>query len=144
VVIRSDAFLLERAVNRRSELLALGSLLLAGCFKPYGDLQTLDYRSVAYENDLLLVDDAVVTTFDTDLVCPDGLPARVLTVAREGLEAPQGVAVVLHGGAFDVASPLDVVAGEVDAEAATYRSASRLTQEWGVSKVWELLGNRRT
>ena len=135
---------LERAVNPRLVPLATSLALLTGCFKPFGDLETLDYSSVTYENDLLEVEDAVVTTFEVDLVCPDGLPARVLTVAREGLEQPQAVAVVLHGGAFDVASPDDVVEGVVDPSAETYRAASRLTQEWGVSKVWELLGNRRT
>ncbi len=144
MVIRSSPASLERAVNQRPAPFAVGLVLLGGCFKPYGDLETLNYRSVAYENDLLLVDDAVVTTFEVGLRCPDGLPARVLTVAREGLEEPQGVAVVLHSGAFDVASPADVVGGVVDPDAATYRAASRLTQEWGVSKVWELLGNRRT
>lgn len=131
-------------MNQRLAPLASGLVLLTGCSKPFGDLETLDYRSIAYENPLLEVEDAVVTTFEVGLVCPDGLPARVLTVAREGLEDPQGVAVVLHGGAFDVASPADVTEGIVAPDAATYRSASRLTQQWGVAKVWELLGNRRT
>lgn len=119
---------------------ALALVFLAGCFKPYDDLQELDFSEIAFENDLLEVNDATVSSFDVGLVCPDGEPARVLTVARQGLDEAQPVAVVLHSGAFDLVDPADIEGGSPVPGAATWRADSRLTRDWSVAKVWELLG----
>lgn len=128
-----------------TRLTALGLLVATtGCFKPYDDLATLDLTEVAYTNPLLTVDDAVVQTIDTSLVCPDGQPARILAVYRTGLTDPQPVAVVLHGGAFDALEQEEAEEGEAAPEPTTYRTTSRLSRSWSISKVWEILGASTT
>ena len=123
----------------------LGLLVLTtGCFKPYDDLAQLDLSEVPYDNPWLSVDDAVVQTIDTSLLCPDGEPARLIAVYRADLDGPQPVAIVLHGGAFDTRITDDVEEGEAPAEARTYRSVSRLTRSWSIGKVWETLGTSTT
>lgn len=124
---------------------SMGLLVLTtGCFKPYDDLAPLDLSEVPYDNPFLSVDDAVVQTIDTSLVCPDGEPARLIAVYRTDIEGPQPVAVVLHGGAFDTRVIDEVEEGEAPAEPRTYRADSRLTRSWSIGKVWETLGTSTT
>lgn len=127
---------LETSVNR----LAPALLLLTGCFKPFGDLPELDFSEISYDNPLLEVDDAALAVLDTDLVCPDGEPARLLAVYRTDIEEPQPVAIVLHSGPFDYLETTDTEAGEAPEPATPWRVESRLTRSWSIAKVWETLG----
>lgn len=128
----------HRPAPRLAPLLA--GLLLGGCFKPYDDLPELDFTEIRYENPLLVSDDAVVTAFDTDLVCPDGQPARLIAVYRTDLTGPQPVAIVLHSGAFDTLIPQEGPEGQPAPDPLTFRAQSRLTRPWSIAKVWETLG----
>lgn len=115
-------------------LLTLG---LAGCWKPYNEQATLETSNVPYAVPGLEATDALITSFDSDLTCPDGSPARIFVVYREEQSAADGIAVVFHSGAFDyVLDPdgSDPLAGD------TWYLDSRLTRDWSTSKIWETLG----
>jgi len=112
-------------------------MLLTGCSKPYGDLAELDLSDIPFDNPAVQSTDARVTSVDTSLRCPDGEPARVSAVVREGWDTPRPTVVLLHSGAFDYVlepDPDDPLAGP------SYHSDGRLERAWSVAKVWETLG----
>jgi len=110
---------------------------LAGCWKPYGDLTSLDFTAIAYENEYLVASDVVISSFDTKLICPDGEKARFYAVYREHQTENAPVAIVLHAGAFDFVHD---TASTSTYSGDNYRSDSRLNRNWAVSKIWETLG----
>ena len=111
--------------------------LLSGCFKLDADMAVLDTTVIPYEHPSLTVDDAVIRSIDTPLVCPDGEPARVHTVYRENVTEPVPAVLVFHSGAFDyvldhgTSGPLSGPHLHAD---------PRLTQTFSIRKVWETLG----
>ncbi len=111
--------------------------LLTGCFKLGPDMAELDTTLIPYESSYVTADDAVIQTFETELLCPDGSPSRFHVVFRENAAEPAPAVVVLHSGAFDYV----LEHGEDGPLSGPhYHSESRLTQSFGVSKVWETLG----
>jgi hypothetical protein len=112
-------------------------LLLAACFKPYGDLAELDFSEVAFENPHVAAEDALIATIDTAFTCPDGEPAQVFSVYRESWSGPRAAAVLLHSGPFDYV--LEPKAGNPLGGTGLY-GTSRLTRVWSVAKSWETLG----
>jgi hypothetical protein len=97
----------------------------------------LDTTLIPFENPYVSGDDAVIQSFDTELLCPDGSPSRFHVVYRSEQTEPAPAAIVLHSGAFDYV----LEHGEDGPLSGPhYHSKPRLTQEFGVSKVWETLG----
>ena len=118
-------------------MIGLLLLTLTGCWKPYDTLVELDFAEVPYEIDALQATDAIITGFESDLVCPDGSPARIFAVYRTGLTEAAPIAIVFHSGAFDYVLDPDAdhpLYGE------HYYLESRLERGWSVSKVWETTG----
>lgn len=117
-------------------------LTLLGCFsdywwKDYDEMNSLDPSEVPYRVDGLEATDAVVTSFQSTLSCPDGEPASFFAVYRESASSNAPVALVFHSGAFDYVLEPDEnqpLAGE------HYYLDSRLERAWSVSKIWETLG----
>lgn len=111
--------------------------LLSGCFKLAPDMADLDTTTIPYEHPDLAVTDAVIESFDTELLCPDGEASRVHVVHQPSDQAPSAVAIVMHAGAFDyvidhgTSGPLS---------GPHYHAEPRLTQAFSVRKVWETLG----
>ena len=118
-------------------MLPLLLLALAGCWKPYDSLVPLNFSAVPYEVDGLDSTDAVITSFESDLVCPDGEAARFFAIYREGDTGPAPVAIVFHSGPFDYILDPDE---ESPLSGEGYYLDSRLQRTWGVSKVWETMG----
>lgn len=118
-------------------MIALLILGLSGCWKPYDEQATLETSQVPYAVDGLEATDAMITSFDSDLLCPDGSPARIFVVYREEQTQADGIALVFHSGAFDyVIEPDDT--DPLDGE--TWYLDSRLNRNWSTSKIWETLG----
>jgi hypothetical protein len=113
------------------------SLLNLACFQPFEDLSTIDTNTLPFESPHLDTDDVLIHRFESTLVCPDGEPADFFVVASESLEDNAPVAVVLHSGAFDYVMER-AESGPLDGP--HYQAQSRLTAEFGISKVYETLG----
>lgn len=115
----------------------LFATLLTGCFKLGADMAELDTTLIPFDNPHVDVDDAVIQTVETDLLCPDGSPSRFHMVYRAENTEPAPAVIVLHSGAFDFVlnhgndGPLS---------GPHYHSVPRLTGDFSVSKVWETLG----
>lgn len=117
-------------------------LTLLGCWsnywwKDYDEMNPLDPSRVPYQVDGLEATDALVTSFDAGMDCPDGSAATFFAVYRQQQSGPSPVALVFHSGAFDYVLDPDEdqpLAGE------HYYLDSRLTRSWAVSKIWETLG----
>jgi hypothetical protein len=114
------------------------ALLLSAC---WSDFETESIDQVAFQNTHLAPDQAVVTTYELKLQCPDGKNARFYTVHDASLEGPLPAAVVLHSSAFDYVRDPSTEAPLVGAHFADkYEDTHRLAQDWGIMKVWETLG----
>ncbi len=117
-------------------------LTFFGCFSNYwwkelDEMNSLDPSEVPYRVDGLEATDAMITSFDSGLLCPDGETATFMAVYREGQTENVPVAIVFHSGAFDYVLDPDEdqpLAGE------HYYLDSRLLRSWSVSKIWETLG----
>ena len=94
-----------------------------------------------FQNEHLSSDQAIVSTYELKLQCPDGENARFYTVHNTGFEGPQTVAIVLHSSAFDyVYNPVASEPLVGSHYAAKHEDVHRLEKDWGVMKVWETLG----
>ena len=114
-------------------------LLLTACWV---DPEPIPFELVSFENDHSEGSGAVVDTFEYDLACPDGEPARFYTVYDPSWIGPVATALVLHSSVFDyVWSPQPGSPPEGNHYATTgLGDYTRLHQAWGIAKVWETLG----
>ncbi len=113
-------------------------LLLTACWvQP----EAIPFELVAFENDHSSAQGAVVDTFEYDLSCPDGEPARFYTVYDPDWIGPVATALVLHSSVFDyVLAPSPGSPPEGNHYAAGVGDYTRLHRAWGIAKVWETLG----
>ena len=116
----------------------LASLLLTACWT---DLEPVEYEQIPFQNEHVLSEQGVVTTYQLNLLCPDGDKARFYTVHDPNVEGPVPVAIVLHSSAFDyVTDPVSLAPLAGAHYAARYEDTHRLQRDWGVMKAWETLG----
>ncbi|MEC7241518.1 MAG: hypothetical protein VXW32_09785 [Myxococcota bacterium] len=114
------------------------SLLLTACWTSF---EPVEYEQVPFQNEHVLSEQGVVTTYQLNLLCPDGDKARFYTVHDPTFEGPLPIAVVLHSSAFDyVTDPVSLAPLAGAHYAARYEETHRLERDWGVMKVWETLG----
>ncbi len=116
----------------------LASIALTACWTPY---EPVEFEQVPFQNNHVLTDQGVVTTYELSLFCPDGNRARFYTVHDPTVEGPRPIALVLHSSAFDyVTNPVSLSPLAGAHYAARYDDTHRLERDWGVMKVWETLG----
>ena len=114
------------------------ALCLSACWTDYDPVAV---EQVPFQNQHVLSDQGLVTTYELKLQCPDGQNARFYTIHDPTAEGPLSAAVILHSSSFDYV--LDPVATSpfVGAHfAAQYDGTHRLERDWGVMKVWETIG----
>jgi hypothetical protein len=112
-------------------------LLICGCFKLPEDLSQVDTRLIPFDNNFVNVDDAVIQSFETTMLCPDESPATFHMVYRTSTTEPAPVVILLHSGAFDyVMDPGE----DGPLSGRHYHADSRLSGEFATRKVWETLG----
>jgi hypothetical protein len=113
-------------------------MLLTACWV---QVEPVSFELVTFENDHTRAASAVVDTFEYDLACPDGQPARFYTVYDPDWIGPVATAIVLHSSVFDyVLSPSSGSPPEGNHYATGLGDYTRLHQAWGIAKVWETLG----
>jgi len=100
-------------------------------------MSKVDTRLIPFDNNFVTVDDAVIQSFETSLLCPDDSPATFHMVYSRSNETPAPVVILLHSGAFDyVMDPGE----DGPLSGRHYHATSRLSGEFAIRKVWETLG----
>ncbi len=113
-------------------------LLLSGCWT---QTEAITFDLVSFENDHVRTTGAVVDTWEYDLACPDGEPARFYTVYDPAWTGPVATALVLHSSVFDyVRGPQPGSPPVGNHFAPGLGDYTRLHRAWGIAKVWETLG----
>ena len=114
------------------------SIILSACWTSY---QPIEFEQVPFQNEHVLSEQGIVTTYELNLQCPDGDNARFYTVHDPSIEGPVPIALVLHSSAFDyVHDPVSTSPLAGTHYAARHEETHRLERDWGVMKVWETLG----
>jgi hypothetical protein len=112
-------------------------LLLSGCFKLADEMSVLNTTLIPFDNEFVTADDAVIQSFQTELLCPDDSPATFHLVFQPSATEPAPVVILLHSGTFDyVMDPGED--GPLSGQ--HYHAESRLSGEFATRKVWETLG----
>lgn len=114
-------------------------LLSLACWKTE---TPVEFDVVPFSNELSSGGTGVVETLVTDLDCPDGEPARIVLVYDSEWTEPRPAAIVLHSSAFDyVLNPVaDSALTGAHWAGTSDDGVHRMSQAWGVQKVWETLG----